>query len=110
VFRKKQGRVPVTCLFGVGTLTDGIVHLGPLHLRASDVALHGSGRVDLLRRQIGVVLQPRSGGTFALDRPLYIEGSLTRPSIGLFSGSPVRIQETAPLAPSLQTWAAKVWC
>jgi hypothetical protein len=110
VFRKKQGRVSVTCLFGVGTLKDGIVHLGPLHLRASDVAISGSGRVDLLRRQMGIVLQPRSGGTFALDRPLSIEGSLTKPSIGLFRGSTVRIQETTPLAPSLQAWAARVSC
>ena len=110
VFRKKQGRVPVTCLFGVGTLKDGIVQLGPLHLRASDVAISGSGRVDLLRRQINIGLQPRSGGTFALDRPLSIEGSLTKPSIGPFRGSTVRIQETTPLAPSLQSWAATVSC
>jgi uncharacterized protein involved in outer membrane biogenesis len=110
VFRKKQGRVPVTCLFGVGTLKDGIVQLGPLHLRASDVAISGSGRVDLLRRQINIGLQPRSGGTFALDRPLSIEGSLTKPSIGPFRGSTVRIQETTPLAPSLQAWAATVSC
>ena len=110
VFRKKQGRVPVTCLFGVGTLKDGIVHVGPLHLRASDVAISGSGRVNLLRRQMEIVLQPRSGGTFALDRPLSIEGSLTNPSIGLFRGSNVRIQETTPLAPSLQAWAATVSC
>jgi uncharacterized protein involved in outer membrane biogenesis len=110
LFRKKQGRVPVTCLFGVGTLKDGIVLLGPLHLRASGVAVSGSGRVDLLRRQMGIVLQPRSGGTFALDRPLSIEGSLTKPSIGLFRGSTVRIQETPPLAPSLQAWAATVSC
>ena len=110
MFRKKQGRVPVTCLFGVGTLKDGIVKLGPLHLRASDVAISGSGRVNLLRRQMDIVLQPRSGGTFALDRPLSIEGSLTRPSIGLFHGSTARIQETTPLAPSLQAWAATVSC
>jgi AsmA family protein len=110
VFRKKQGRVPVTCLFGVGTLTDGIVQLGPLHLRASDVAISGSGRVDLLRRQINIGLQPRSGGTFVLDRPISIEGSLTKPSIGPFRGSTVRIQETTPLAPSLQAWAATVSC
>jgi AsmA family protein len=110
LFRKKQGRVPVTCLFGVGTFKDGIVHLGPLHLRASDVALNGSGRVDLLRRQMDIILQPRSGRTFALDRPLSIEGSLTKPSIGLFRGRTVRIQETTPLAPALQAWAATVSC
>lgn len=110
MFRKKQGRVPVTCLFGVGTLKDGIVQLGPLHLRASDVAISGSGRVNLLRRQMDIVLQPRSGGTFALDRPLSIEGSLTRPSISLFHGSTARIQETTRLAPSLQAWAATVSC
>ncbi len=110
VFRKKQGRVAMTCLFGVGTLKDGIVQLGPLHLRASDVAISGSGRVNLLRRQMDIVLQPRSGGTFALDRPLSIEGSLTNPSIGLFRGSTVRIQETTPLAPALQAWAATVSC
>ena len=111
VFRKKQGQVPVTCLFGVGTLKDGIVQLGPLHLRASDVAISGSGQVNLLRRQMNIVLQPRSGGTFALDRPLYIQGPLTRPSIGLFRGSSsVRLQESTPLVPSLQAWAATVAC
>jgi uncharacterized protein involved in outer membrane biogenesis len=110
VFRKKQGQVPVTCLFGVGTLKDGIVQLGPLHLRASDIAISGSGRVNLLRQQMDLVLQPRSGGTFALDRPLSIAGSLTRPSIGLFHGSTARIQETARLPPSLQAWAATVSC
>jgi hypothetical protein len=96
VCRKKQGRVSVTSLFGLGTLKEGIVHLAPLHLRASDVAISGSGRVDLLRRQIGIVLQPHSGGTFALDRPLSIEGSLAKPSIGLFRGSTARIQQTTP--------------
>jgi uncharacterized protein involved in outer membrane biogenesis len=110
LFRKKQGRVPVTCLFGVGNLKDGIVQLGPLHLRASDVAISGSGRVNLLRRQMDIVLQPRSGGTFALDRPLSIKGSLIRPSIGLFHGGTARIQETTPLAPTLQAWAATVSC
>jgi uncharacterized protein involved in outer membrane biogenesis len=110
IFRKKQGRVAMTCLFGVGTLKDGIVHLAPLHLRASDVAISGSGRIDLLRRQMGIVLQPRSGGTFALDRPLSIEGSLTKPSLGIFRGSTVRIQETTTLEPSLQAWAATVSC
>jgi hypothetical protein len=108
VFRKKRGRVPVTCLFGVGTLKDGIVQLGPLHLRASDVAISGSGRVDLLRRQINIGLQPRSGGTFAARPPTLYRGSLTKPSIGPFRGSTVRIQETPPLAPSLQAWAATV--
>ena len=111
VFRKNQGQVPVTCFFGVGTLKGGIVQLGPLHLRASDVAINGSGQVNLLRRQMNIVLQPRSGGTFALDRPLSIQGPLTRPSIGLFRGSsPVRLQESTPLVPSLQAWAATVSC
>jgi AsmA family protein len=111
VVRKNQGQVPVTCFFGVGTLKGGIVQLGPLHLRASDVAINGSGQVNLLRRQMNVVLQPRSGGTFALDRPLSIEGPLTKPSIGLFRGSsPVRLQESTPLVPSLQAWAATVSC
>ncbi len=68
------------------------------------------GAVNLLRRQMDIVLHPRSGGTFALDRPISIEGSLTKPSIGLFRGSTVRIQETTPLVPSLQAWAATVSC
>jgi AsmA family protein len=109
LFRKKQGRVPLTCLFGVGTLKDGIVHLGPLHLRASDVAISGTGRVDLRRGQVGIALQPRSGETLALDRPLSIEGSLTNPSVGIFRGT-LRIQETTTLEPSLQAWAATVSC
>jgi AsmA family protein len=109
LFRKK-GMVPVTCLFGAGTVRDGIVHLEPLRLRASDVALHGSGWVDLLRHRLSIIIQARSGASFALDRPLHIEGSLTNPSIGPFRGGAAPKQETAPLAPQPQTSAIPISC
>ncbi len=85
LFRKGQGTTSVSCFLGVMSERNGVVTVVPLRLRTNEGNVFGGGLVDLLRQTLDLYLQSESSTThfFALDLPVYIEGSLTNPKPGL---------------------------
>ncbi len=80
LFRETGGTVPVSCLLGVLTVSDGLGLLSPLRLESQEAIATGAGNVDLAQDKLDVTIRTERDSTdfFALDMPVRISGPFNR--------------------------------
>jgi AsmA family protein len=76
LFREAKGTIPVSCLLGIVELWRGIANIRSFTLRSAEGTLFGTGKIDLLRRRVDLLIRPDPGTTEfpALGLPLHISG------------------------------------
>ena len=82
LFGKAEGTVPVACLLGVLDVRGGVGTLTPIRLRTAEGTIAAHGTVDLTRHQLNLVVESesRTTGLLALDIPVQVYGSFSKPS------------------------------
>ena len=112
-FRTSDAVDPVSCLFGLVALRDGVGPIGPLRLRTPDGTIVGAGTIDLRRDAIDLTFATESATTsvFALDVPVRFAGAIEAPHLlpalgGPKPGNP----DLAALPPAVQDLARRNPC
>lgn len=118
LFRRAQGSTPVSCLLGAVDMRAGVGTVSPLRVRSGAGTVAGSGRFDLYRKRLDLLVASESVTTsnWALDVPVRVSGSFADPDI-----SPARWSaagrsllaagdDPGRLLPSLRAYARRSPC
>jgi AsmA family protein len=87
----QQGMNRIDCMLGIVALERGVAAIAPLRMRTAAGSFYGGGTVDLPRQYMDMVLrsQPSTTGALALDIPIRVRGSISKPSVTPSRGATV---------------------
>ncbi len=74
LFRDEEGWAPISCFLGIYSMHNGQGYLMPLRFVTPELTFYGVGPINLLTRQVDIILQGNSQHTLALDIPLQLTG------------------------------------
>lgn len=117
LFRDEDGWAPINCMLGIYSMRNGLGAVMPLRFVTPELTFYGTGPVNLLNRQIDVVLQGDSDHTLALDIPLRLSGDMASINITplIFGTGPdvdlnAEKKAMSSLPPFLRAVAEKNYC
>ena len=79
--------VPVRCIVGDFKVKDGVMNSEAIVIDTNDTNITGKGRINLSSEKMNIELRPKpkDGSILSLKSPIFVEGTLKKPSVSIGS-------------------------